>query len=387
MFTKSPESQSSTPLEPIRGSEGASVMGPTNPAREAESRDRVLPPPTDHGTMPSLRWSFCDSFNRVMKGGWARQTTVRELPTATEIAGVNMRLKAGAIREMHWHKEGEWAYMIKGKARITVVDQNLRTFQDDVEEGEGWYFPAGIPHSIQGLGDDGCEFLLVFDDGSFDENETFQLTDWLAHTPRDVLAKNFNVPESAFDNIPKHELYIVEAAVPGPLAKDKVAGLGPVPNPLSHRMIKMEPIRMKYGTVRIMDSTNFPASKTIASALVEVQPGGMRELHWHPNSDEWQYYLSGQARMTVFGSGGDAQTFNYQAGDVGTIPRAMPHYVENTGTTTLRFLEMFKSDRFEDVPLAQWLAFTPHELVKAHLNIDESVLANVPPRRMPVVGN
>ena len=144
---------------------------------------------------------------------------------------------------------------------------------------------------------------------------------------------------------------------------------------------------MKYGTVRIMDSTNFPASKTIASALVEVQPGGMRELHWHPNSDEWQYYLSGQARMTVFGSGGDAQTFNYQAGDVGTIPRAMPHYVENTGTTTLRFLEMFKSDRFEDVPLAQWLAFTPHELVKAHLNIDESVLANVPPRRMPVVGN
>ncbi len=151
-------------------------------------------------------------------------------------------------------------------------------------------------------------------------------------------------------------------------------------------MIKVEPIRMKYGAVRIMDSTVFPASTTITAALVEVEPGGMRELHWHPHADEWQYYISGQGRMTVFAAGNSAQTFNYQAGDVGYVPRAMPHYVENTGTTTLRFLEMFRSPVFEDVPLAQWLAFTPHELVRAHLNIDESVLSKIPPRKMPVVG-
>lgn len=386
MAPKNPKTESSFPEKPTRGKEGISILGPTNPAREAQSPDRVMPPSTDRGTLPSLRWSFTDSHNRVSEGGWARQTTVRELPSATEIAGVNMRLYAGAIREMHWHKEGEWAYMLKGSARITVVDQELRTFQDDVGEGEGWFFPAGIPHSIQALGGDGCEFLLVFDNGDFDENETFLLTDWLARTPKEVLAKNFNVPVSAFDHIPKEELYIFNSNVPGPLAKDRVAGLGPVPESLSHRMIKMEPIRMKYGTVRIMDSTNFPASKTIASALVEVEPGGMRELHWHPNSDEWQYYISGQARMTVFASGGYAQTFDYQAGDVGSIPRAMPHYVENTGKDTLRFLEMFRSPKFEDVPLAQWLAFTPHELVRAHLNIDESVLAKVPKRKMPIVG-
>jgi oxalate decarboxylase len=385
-MTKKSSPKSSHP-KPIRGKEGASIMGPSNPAREAESPDRILPPSTDRGTLPSLRWSFSDSYNRVSEGGWARQTTVRELPTATTLAGVNMRLTAGGVREMHWHKEGEWAYMLKGRARITAVDQNLRTFQEDVSEGQGWYFPAGIPHSIQGLAEDGCEFLLVFDDGAFDENSTFLLTDWLARTPKDILAKNFNVPESAFDNIPKNELYIFQSKVPGPLVQDRVAGLGPVPVNLCHRMIDLEPIRMKYGTVRIMDSTIFPASITIAAALVEVEPGGMRELHWHPNADEWQYYLSGQARMTVFGSGGNAQTFDYQAGDVGSIPRAMPHYVENTGTTTLRFLEMFKSPKYEDVPLAQWLAFTPHELVRAHLNIDESVLAKIPPRKLPIVGD
>ncbi len=386
MPKQKPENETSKQPIPIRGKQGASVLGPTNPSREAESPDRVCPPSTDHGTMPSLRWSFADSYNRISEGGWARQTTVRELPTATEIAGVNMRLTAGSVREMHWHKEGEWAYMLSGRARITAVDQNLCTYQDDVGEGEGWYFPAGIPHSIQALGGDGCEFLLVFDDGNFDENETFLLTDWLAHTPRSILAKNFDVPESAFDRIPKEELYIFPSKVPGPLEQDRIAGLGPVPETFTHRMIKMDPIRMKYGAVRIMDSTNFPASKTIASALVEVEPGGLRELHWHPNADEWQYYLSGQGRMTVFASGGAAQTFNYQAGDVGSIPRAMPHYVENTGSTTLRFLEMFRSPKFEDVPLAQWLKFTPHELVRAHLNIDETVLAKVPPRKMPIVG-
>src|SRR6202022_3471396 len=114
----------------------------------------------------------------------------------------------------------------------------------------------------------------------------------------------------------------------------------------SHRMMAQEPIRTKSGTVRITDSSVFLASKAIAAALVEVEPGGLRELHWHPNADEWQYYISGQARMTVFTSSGKGRTFDYQAGDVGYVPFAMGHYVENTGQGRLRFLEMFRSDRF-----------------------------------------
>ena len=249
-----------------------------------------------------------------------------------------------------------------------------------------WYFPAGIPHSIQGLEPDGCEFLLVFDDGNFSEEATFLLSDWMAHTPKEILAKNFGVPESAFDRIPEKDLWIFQAPVPGPLAADRVAGAGPVPHTFSHRMLAQEPIRMKGGTVRITDSSLFKTSKTIAAALVEVEPGAMRELHWHPNVDEWQYYISGEARMTVFAAENNARTFNFQAGDVGAVPFAMGHYVENIGTTTLRFLEIFRSDHYADVSLAQWLKFTPHELVRAHLNIDESVLSNLPQTKRPLVG-
>jgi oxalate decarboxylase len=302
---------------------------------------------------------------------------VRELPAATELAGVNMRLKPGGIREMHWHKEAEWAFMLAGRARITAVDEQGRTFIDDVGEGDLSNFPSVIPHSIQGL-EDGCEFLLVFDSGSFSENETFLITDLFAHTTRDVLAKNFGVTEAAFDNIPidyEHERYIFSGQVPGPIAGDIVqSGAGTVPQTFSHRMMAQEPIVAEGGWVRITDSTNFPAATTIAAALVNIEPGAMRELHWHPH-DEWQYYISGRGRMTVFASGGKARTFNFQAGDVGAIPFAMAHYVQNLGSEPLRYLEMFRSPRFVDVSLNQWMALTPPELVHAHLSLDQQTMA------------
>ena len=384
-MNRSNTAQSTQVSQPIQGKRGATFLGPSNPARDAENPDLIASPQTDHGTVDNLRWSFSDSHNHLEEGGWGRQVTIRELPIAKDIAGVNMRLTPGGVRELHWHKSAEWAYMIKGRARITAVDTNGCAFQDDVGEGDLWNFPAGIPHSIQGLEDDGCEFLLVFDDGNFSEEETFLLTDWLAHVPKAVLAKNFGVPESTFDAIPPKGLWIFQTDVPGPLAQDRIAGAGPVPRTFSHRMLAQEPIRSQGGTVRITDSAIFPASSTIAAALVEVEPGSMRELHWHPNADEWQYYLSGEARMTVFAAEGNARTFNFQAGDVGTVPFAMGHYIENIGTTTLRFLELFRSDHYADVSLAQLLKFTPHELVRAHLKIDESVLAKIPMRKTPVV--
>lgn len=55
-------------------------------------------------------------------------------------------------------------------------------------------------------------------------------------------------------------------------------------------------------------------------ALVEILPGAMRELHWHPNNDEFQYFLSGQGRMTAYAANGVARTFDVRSGDVGYIP-------------------------------------------------------------------
>ncbi len=370
--------------QPEKNGKGGTDPGPRNVERDRQNPDMLTPPETDHGTIPNLRFSFSDSHNRLEKGGWAREVTIRELPVAKAMAGVNMRLNPGAVREMHWHKEAEWAYMIDGRARVTSVDQNGQNFADDLGVGDLWYFPSGIPHSIQALAE-GCEFLLVFDDGEFSENSTFLITDWFAHTPKEVLAANFGVPESEFADIPKKELYIFEDKVPGPLETQEVPSpQGPAPVGFTHKLLAQQPIRTSAGTVRVVDAQNFAVSKTIAAALVEVEPGGLREMHWHPNSDEWQYYLEGHARMTVFASGGKARTFNYQAGDVGYVPFAMGHYIQNLGDAPLRFLEMFKSDRYQDVSLKQWMALTPPELVQAHLKLGKAAMAALTKEKKPV---
>ncbi|QNK55106.1 oxalate decarboxylase family bicupin [Paenibacillus sp. PAMC21692] len=372
--------------QPIRKDGAGGVdQGPRDVLRDMQNPDMFVPPKTDNGLLPNLRFSFSDTHMQLNHGGWSREITVRELPIATTLAGVNMYLKPGGVRELHWHQQAEWSYMLLGKARITAVDQNGRNFIADVGPGDLWYFPPGIPHSILGL-EEGCEFLLVFDDGAFSDLNTLSLSDWFAHTPKEVLSANFGVPESEFDGIPKEQVYIYQSIVPGSVASTAVQSPnGAVPLPFAHRMLAQPPMKMPGGSVRIVDSTVFPISKTIAAALVEIEPGGMRELHWHPNNDEWQYYLTGQGRMTVFGGEGNARTYDVRAGDVGYVPFAFGHYVQNTGTESLWFLEMFKSDRFEDVSLTQWMALTPHALVESNLNVSPALISKLNKVKQPVV--
>lgn len=377
--------------EPIRAAdpgqppEGAGFLGPRNRPREAQNPNLICPPATDEGSVDNMRWSFADSHMRIQPGGWTHEVTTRELPSSTTIAGVNMRLEPGGVRELHWHKAAEWAFMTAGRARITAVDEAGRTFQDDVGPGDLWYFPSGIPHSIQGLGEEGTEFLLVFDDGNFSEENTFLLSDTLRHMPRDVLAKNFGWAPETLDSLPQEDLFIFRGPTPGPLDDDRIEGAGQVPNWFSFPLLAQEPQRFDGGTIRIADSNNFKASARLAAAYIEIEPGAMREIHWHPNGDEWQYYLEGQARMTVFAASANARTFDFQAGDVGFAPFATAHYVENTGLGMLRYLALFPSDHYEDVSLSQWLALTPHALVAAHLNVDPRLIDTLPQDKRAIV--
>lgn len=381
--------QQNNPIpQPQRPGRGGSDLGPRNLARDQQNPDILVPPSTDHGSLPNLRFSFSDAHMRLETGGWTRQVTRRELGAATALAGVNMRLNAGGVRELHWHKASEWAYMLQGTARITAVDPDGRYFVDDVGVGDLWFFPSGTPHSIQGLGPDGCEFLLVFDDGDFDEDNTFMINDWFKHTPNEVLGKNFGVSPSLFGHTPdESERYIFSAPLPGPLNSENIRGANPVETSYTWRLMAQEPIRTKGGTVRINDSRLFPINTTTAAALVEVNPGGLRELHWHPNGDEWLYVIEGEARMGVFAGQGQARTFDLRAGDVGYVPVAMGHYLENTGSGPFRFLETFKSRYFVDFSLDTWMASTPPELVDAHLKLPKDVMGSLRKSKALVVPN
>ena len=388
LSTKDAAGQGQESAQKPKTDRSRSDPGPTNAALDAANPDSNNPLATDAGGVQTFKYPFSFAHKRLHQGGWSREVTVRELAVSKALAGVNMRLTAGGVRELHWHTAAEWAYMLYGTARITCIDSDGKSFVTDVKEGDLWYFPPGIPHSIQGLAPDGTEFLLVFDDGNFSEYETVLLSDWMAHTPRDVMAKNFGVSQGALEKMPRKELFIFQAEVPGPLAEDQriaAGALGVSPIDFAFRTMQQPPTkRSKSGEVRVIDSSSFKVAANIAAAVVTLRPGGLRELHWHPNADEWQFYIGGKARMTVFATGGRARTMDFETGDVGYVLKALPHYIENTGNTELKFLEMFKSSYYQDLALSEWLTHTPPELVAAHLNLDKTTLDALP-KTKPVI--
>ena len=352
--------------------------GPQNPTLAAQLPSIQDPPPTDVSGMDQFWSSFNTAHKRVQAGGWAREVTQADFAISDAVSGVNMRLGPGGVRELHWHQQAEWAVMTDGRCRITVLDTQGRPAVREVKQGDLWYFPPGLPHALQGLGTSGAEFVLVFDNGKASEFNTLLLNEWMAHTPPEVLAENFDLPVSAFANIPVDDTWIFQGPPPMPLAEAQAAVRSPLGEPdveFTFSMNDMKPDKItKGGEVKIIDTRNFPVSKTIAAALVTVKPGGMRELHWHPNADEWQYWISGQGRMTVFNTGPKAQTADFNPGDIGVVKKSLGHYIKNTGSTDLVFMEIFKDSQYQEVSLAQWLAGTPPDLLASHLHMDAKLM-------------
>ncbi|KAG0154621.1 hypothetical protein PDIDSM_189 [Penicillium digitatum] len=295
------------------------------------------------------------------------------MPDATLMAGVDMRLAPAGYRELHWHVAAEWSLVLNGSCRIQAVNENGETFADDLTAGDVWFFPPGVPHSIQAL-DDGVEFLLVFDDGGFNEDNTFLATEVFLHTPREVLSKNFGVDVAAFDKIPNDELYIFKGTpAPKDIQKQNVttsAGIVPRAQSYSYHLSEQPAHEVAGGSVKIIDPLTFPIASNFSAAIVTVHPGGMREIHWHPTSDEWTFFISGQGRATLFTAPNAANTFDFAAGDVGYFPKSNSHYVENTGDEDLVFLEVLQAPEFSDIALGQWIASTPKQIVADTLNLN-----------------
>ena len=141
-----------------------------------------------------------------------------------------------------------------------------------------------------------------------------------------------------------------------------------------------------HGEVRIIDVRNFPASERVCTALVTVKPGGMRELHWHPTVSEWQFWIKGKGRMTVFNAREDARTMDFRPNDVGCGPAMAGHYIENTGTEDLVFLEIFATGEFKEFSLNQWLRALPRHVAMAHTNLSAEELSRIPAKANALIG-
>jgi oxalate decarboxylase len=338
------------------------------------------PPVLAGAQLPSFRFQLGKVTPKTWDGGWAKEATVAEFPVSEKLAGVLMQLAPGALRELHWHANAaEWAYVIKGQCRVTTIAPAGFSQTVDFAAGDVWYFPRGFGHSIQAIGSEDCQFVLVFDNGYFSEFGTFSISDWLGHTSAEVLAKTFGVPAQTFANFPKREVYIAKGPVPPPLPAP--APPGSLHNgPLTHRyrLLAQRPDTYAGGTNRLVSQRQFPISATMTGALMRIKPGAVRELHWHPNADEWQYYIGGRARLGVFGSHGRARTEEINAGDVGYVPQGYGHYIENAGSEDLDLLIVLNNGTYESISLTAWMAANTHLLLSTNFRVPENTFANFP---------
>jgi oxalate decarboxylase len=313
-------------------------------------------------------------------GGNAKEATVEEFPVSQSIAGVVMRLNPGSFRELHWHSiAAEWAYVLEGKVRTTVITPDGTTSTDDFNVGDIWYFPKGHGHALQCIGDKPCRFLLGFDNGHFSEFGTFSLTDWISHIDPKIMAQNTNLPASTFASFPKKELYIGV----GKIALDtKPKNINPaIPISSSSHKFRMEEDgvyqEFKGGYTKIVSPKEFPIQKTLTALRMNIEPGAIRELHWHPNADEWQYVMSGKGNLSIFGSHGRVKTMPYSKGMVAFIKQGYGHYIENTGTETLKLVVLFNSPEYQEISLNDWLNSNPTQLVADHFGLSLNQTASL----------
>ncbi len=326
---------------------------------------------------------------RTGPGGITRGASVNDFPASKGLAGVSMRLEPGAIRELHWHANAaEWAYVVAGRMRTTIVHPDGKTYIDHFSAGDVWYFPKGYGHVLQCIGTEECHFILIFDNGDFSEDHTFSITDFISSVPKEVAARNLNLSTEEVGQLYQGEAYFAQCAVPGfsnhlatPRAEAELVSMHRYP------LAAQQPRVFQGGTQRVVTAKEFPIAQTISGSLLEIEPGAMREMHWHPNADEWQYYLEGHAEMGVFLAEGNIVVDQYEAGDVGYVPMGAGHYIKNTGDTVLKVLIGFNSGQYQAIDLSSWLAGNPQDILQGNFHASAAITEQFPKEQSVITGS
>ncbi|HEV3342984.1 MAG TPA: cupin domain-containing protein [Pirellulales bacterium] len=332
--------------------------------------------------LPTFKFALEKSKGKVIGKSFGKEATVEQLPISRGIAGVSMKLEPGAMRELHWHATAaEWAFVIEGRVRTTVIDPQGYAETNDFEPGDVWYFPRGHGHMLECLGDEPTHFILIFDNGYFSEFGTFSISDWFAHTPKELLAKNFGLPASAFDGFPTDEVYFARGKKPPEKPATPLQGTKSPLQTHKYSLLAQEPHRVYQGGREWrVDSTNFEISKTVTGVVLDLDPGALRELHWHPTADEWQYVIEGNISVTLFGAKGRYRTEMLEKGDVGYIPQGYGHSIENVGKKPCRVLIGFNTGVYQTIDLSQWIAGNPPDVLATNFGKPASLFEKFPHR-------
>jgi oxalate decarboxylase len=323
--------------------------------------------------LPTFKFALEKSEGKVIGNSFGKEATVSQLPISKGIAGVSMKLEPGAMRELHWHATAaEWALVLEGRVRTTMIDPSGFAETNDFDPGDVWYFPRGRGHGhmLQCLGEKPCHFILIFDNGYFSEFGTFSITDWVGHTPKPLLAKTFGLPEAAFDNFPREEVYFARGKPPPAEPSVPLQGWKLPPETHKYRLLAQRPHatfaggrEWRSGFQPLPDRENHhrrgprSRSRRLAHAALASERRRMAIRHRRHG----QRHLVRPARPLQ-------DRAIAAGGDVGYIPQGYGHSIENIGDKPARILIGFNSGLYETIDLSQWIAGNPLDVLATNFS-------------------
>ena len=337
--------------------------------------------------LPTFRFAIEHNKGHVTDGGSARQATVKELPVSKGLAGVSMRLNPGGIRELHWHAiAAEWAFVIKGRVRTTVIGPDGTSETNDFDPGDVWYFPRGHGHMLQGLGPG--ESPLCSDlrrrRRSRSSAPSARPTGWGTRPPKSC-PRLWDFPVSAFAKFPKEELYIVQGRIPP--AEIPALHQGGQKNHPQDASLSIDgsatafDFRRRRGAAGELHRVSHlddddgrcprPEARRRARAALAPQRRRVAILRHRQGADD-------ASSVPTAGFGPKSSSRVTPA----TCRAAMAIISRTSATSPLRVLVGFNSGDYQEISLSTWLAANPDAVVADNFKVDDSLVAKLPKKRV-----
>ncbi|CAL5229795.1 g13188 [Coccomyxa viridis] len=334
--------------------------------------------PTAYGATFSQAWSTVPGQN--FSGGTFKYSNITSFPGAPAMSATLINLTVGGIRGIHWHDEAEWAYVLSGTCRSVVMEEGRTHPAETWDYGEGdiWYFRPNEGHMVQGLAPSGCSYLAGYNNGSFSDPDSPSMAAWLDRLPVNIRMQGLGGPrlqQNSTNSANSVAGFITQGPMPAPSLEAFRASVRKPAQPavtLTHRyqLSQQAPkSASEGGSITAADKENFPISEAMLGALIVLRPGGMRQLHWHTNEDEWQYVINGTILAGVFTAGGHHEENTLYAGDAGYAPMSSAHWFKNVGSTDSYVVLIFNAGQLTNLEATALVANMPAEVLAADLGI------------------
>ncbi|HTZ87249.1 MAG TPA: cupin domain-containing protein [Solirubrobacteraceae bacterium] len=308
---------------------------------------------------------------------YGTRTSVRreDFPILDRISLARLTLESGGFREPHWHANAnELGYCVAGKVLVTVFGDGNVHASFTISAGEMFFVPSGALHAIENLGETATDLMIAF---SHEQPEDFGFSGSVGMLTANVIGNTWGLAADELAGLRKDASDIFASRVAGDAEIDESTSY---PNPLKLDLEGLSPrIENAYGTLRTARLDTWPALDRLAMYSLWIKGDGMREPHWHPETGELGYVLTGRARMTVRSADGTTDTYELGPGDVYFIPRAYPHHIENLEDYETHFLVFFDQSEVRDIGYTGSADAIPRRILAPTLGLDPAALPQLPP--------